>query len=240
MLELDPRQKNTLRDMIASGYNLQEMKLLCQNLGVNWENVGGANTTRIMFAQELVDYFERRGRLDDLVEQVQVDRPNLFNRYEYEESRPYDENEFEQSSTASNNSNTFTWILLIALILIAIYAIYSWNSDRKLREPSVFVSSYIHDLTGLDTHKAWEKLSGDYKISKYPSGFSQFNDYYFPFRYVEILKLEVTEETDTTASVRVFLAFTKRDDGSVFNQDILYILSRPTKDDTWLITDSSP
>ena len=59
MNELNNAQKNELRNIIDAGYNLSEMKLLCGNLGVDWEDVS-AETTRQMFAQELVHYFERQ------------------------------------------------------------------------------------------------------------------------------------------------------------------------------------
>ncbi len=56
MRELTNQQRRDLTNKIKDGYNLQEMRLLCDNLGVDWENVVGSGATREMFAEELVKY----------------------------------------------------------------------------------------------------------------------------------------------------------------------------------------
>ena len=71
------------------------------------------------------------------------------------------------------------------------------------------------------------------------AGYNPYAQYWWSFNKVEILKLEVLEATDTTASVDVVLALTKPD-STVINQSVVYRLTRPTGDDPWTIADSSP
>lgn len=239
---LSKTQKVKLRDAIAGAYNVEEMKLLCRNLGVDWEDVNTTVTTRKMFAQEIVDYFDRHGRLYNLLEQVQIDRPHLFydsDNQEYATSEVFDESQYVQADTKSDNRNTILWIILIAIIVTGAYFFFSWNSKQKAKDPDVFITNYFSLLDSRYSSRAWEKLSGDYRIKKHPTGYTPYAEYYNSFKKIEILKTEVLEETDTTATVRVFLALTKFDDG-VINQDIIFKLSRSTKDDPWLIADSSP
>lgn len=228
------QEKNTLRNMIAGAYNLEEMKRLCHDLGIEWENVG-TQTTRNMFAQDIVNYCDRHGLLHHLLQQVQEDRSYLFNRPDYSNESQY----VEESDDDENSNNIFFWGVLIAVVAIGAFFLFSWNSDRKLKEPSVFLTSYIDLLDRKYTSNAWEKLSGDYRINKHPTGFTPFSEYYFSFKKIEILKIEVLDETSTTSSVRVVLALTSQDN-SIMNEDIIYMLSRPTIDDAWLIQDSNP
>ncbi|HIE54811.1 MAG TPA: hypothetical protein EYP90_06480 [Chromatiaceae bacterium] len=231
-------QKVKLRDAIDGAYSVEEMKLLCRNLGVNWEDINTTIITRKMFAQEIVDYFDRHGHLYNLLEQVRIDRPHLFyslDNQEYATSEDFDESQYVQA----DNRNTILWIILIAIIVTGAYFFFSWNDKQKEKDPNVFITNYFSSLDNLYFSSAWEKLSGDYRIKKHPTGYTPYAEYYRSFKKIEILKAEVLEETDTTATVRVFLALTKLD-GGVVNQDIIFKLSRPTKDDLWLITDSSP
>ena len=82
-------------------------------------------------------------------------------------------------------------------------------------------------------------LSGDYRVKKYPTGVKPYSEQYSSMETIEIVRLEVREEADTTASVSIFLAL-RNNDGSITNQDITYYLARSTPDDSWLIVDSNP
>lgn len=240
MNELNRTDKNELRNKIAGGYNLQEMKLLCQNLDVNWEDVGGTEITRSMFAHEIVEYFERRGRLYDLIQRVKADRPNLFDEPDsWAIEDTYNNEQSTYVNTENSKNNTVIWVGLFIIVIVALFVWNSQNSQQKQKEPEHFVTAYINELDSKSFSRSWEKLSGDYRISNHPTGFTPYIQYYQSFKNIEILKLEVLEETDTTASVRVFLALTNLDN-TVINQDILFKLARSSVDDTWLIKESSP
>jgi hypothetical protein len=69
------KQLSRLRDLLAEHFNLEELKMLCFDLGLDIENLppGGKK----LVAQELVDYMRRRGHLPDLVEACEERRPNV-------------------------------------------------------------------------------------------------------------------------------------------------------------------
>jgi hypothetical protein len=65
-----------LRDALLAGFSLEEMKTLCFDLGVDWEDFpGNTATTR---AQELITYMIRRGRLSELIAAVRKARPGSY------------------------------------------------------------------------------------------------------------------------------------------------------------------
>lgn len=242
MSELGNIQKKELRERIAIGYTLQEMKLLCSNLDVDWQEVATPDVTRSMFAKEIVDYFGRRGRIQDLIQRVQTDRPNSFNRLDdigLTMVNGPDEYVNTQSNPTKQGDNSNAWVAFVVIIIGLLIFWSSQSSQQKQKEPDQFVTTYINHLDNSHFQSAWEKLSGDYRINKYPTGYTPYSQYYSSFKNVEILKLEVLEETDVNASVRVVLVLTNFDNNFI-NQDIVFRLARQSVDDNWLISDSSP
>jgi hypothetical protein len=77
----------TLRDRLVEGFNLEELKILCADVSaamiqdginqkVDLDMVGGANKESI--ALNLVQWMERRGLLNYLVEEAEKARPSKF------------------------------------------------------------------------------------------------------------------------------------------------------------------
>jgi hypothetical protein len=62
-----------LRNLIDDGFDLDELRILCFDLGVDYDNLGGEGKTAK--ACELVSYMKRRGRLDELEAAVHRERP---------------------------------------------------------------------------------------------------------------------------------------------------------------------
>ncbi len=66
----------TLRRALDDGYNDSELRDLCFELGIDYEELGGDNQSAK--ARELVLYAQRRNLLASLVERVMRDRPHLL------------------------------------------------------------------------------------------------------------------------------------------------------------------
>ena len=65
-----------LRDLLATRFNLDELRSLCFDLNISYENLAG--DTRPAKARELVAYCERHGRTDDLVAALRQQRSERF------------------------------------------------------------------------------------------------------------------------------------------------------------------
>ena len=65
-----------LRQMIAACFDAGELRTLCFDLGVNYDDLPGEG--RADKARELVAYFERRGRIRELEEHCRQLRPQVF------------------------------------------------------------------------------------------------------------------------------------------------------------------
>lgn len=62
---------------MVTAYNLADLQILCANLHVSYDDIGGeAREVKIL---HLIEYFRRRGWYDKLVRQVLQERPHLFN-----------------------------------------------------------------------------------------------------------------------------------------------------------------
>lgn len=70
-------QLDSLHNLITTGYSLAELQDLCFALGLNYEELGGANTPSAR-ARELLIALGRAGRFDDLLARLAVDRPADF------------------------------------------------------------------------------------------------------------------------------------------------------------------
>ena len=70
-----------LREWLAANLDRSQLRLLCADLGVDFEELRGEG--KKLKAQELIGYLNRRGRLGDLeqaVERMQAD-PSLYRAY---------------------------------------------------------------------------------------------------------------------------------------------------------------
>ncbi|HUM71624.1 MAG TPA: P-loop NTPase fold protein, partial [Chloroflexota bacterium] len=64
-----------LRDALTDYFNTDELRDLCFTLGIDYENLGGDSKSEKVL--ELIQYCERHGRTDDLINTIQRARPNL-------------------------------------------------------------------------------------------------------------------------------------------------------------------
>ena len=64
-----------LRDLIKNSFNINDLKSLCTDLGIDFEDLG--ESTREGAARELIGYFQRRGQLQKLIDGVYARRPDL-------------------------------------------------------------------------------------------------------------------------------------------------------------------
>jgi len=64
-----------LRENINRYFSLDEIESLCFDLGVDFENIGGSSKPGKVL--ELIQYMERRGRLDELAQACNKSRPNV-------------------------------------------------------------------------------------------------------------------------------------------------------------------
>jgi hypothetical protein len=65
----------TLRQILSTRLSEEELRTLCFDLGVDYENLGGES--KAAHARELVSYFERRERLEDLINGCRNSLPEL-------------------------------------------------------------------------------------------------------------------------------------------------------------------
>lgn len=65
-----------LRRLVASHFDLEELRTLCFDLGINYDDLRGEGNANK--ARELVAYFERRGRIPELVAKCAQQRPGDF------------------------------------------------------------------------------------------------------------------------------------------------------------------
>lgn len=69
---IDVTDPVALRELIANSYNLEEIRTLCSDLAVDYDDLGGEGKTAK--ARELIAYLKRRNRLDDLIGYLRKDR----------------------------------------------------------------------------------------------------------------------------------------------------------------------
>lgn len=72
-MKLSPENNTKLRKEIVACFDKQEIIFLCDDLGVNYQNLPG--TTLEDTARELIKYLERRQRIPDLIRMCEAKRP---------------------------------------------------------------------------------------------------------------------------------------------------------------------
>jgi hypothetical protein len=71
---LSPLEEN-LRRLISEHFNIEELKNLCQDMNITYENLSGEG--REGKTRELIDYCRRHGRTDTLIAECKRRRPGL-------------------------------------------------------------------------------------------------------------------------------------------------------------------
>jgi hypothetical protein len=67
--------KKSLRQAMEQAFNQEELKYVCDDLGINFEDLAGTGKREKIF--ELIQYLERRNRLPDLYRVLNEQRPEL-------------------------------------------------------------------------------------------------------------------------------------------------------------------
>jgi hypothetical protein len=89
-----PGYLSRLRQGITDAFSLEELRTLCSDLGVDYDNLGGEG--KEAKARELVSFLNRRGELSLLVEYCLSKRP----------AYPWPEGEAEKGTAAGGHSDT--------------------------------------------------------------------------------------------------------------------------------------
>ena len=74
MSQLSSEDRARLREFLADRFNLSEMKTLCFDLGVDYEEF--PHGTRTEFSREVITYFERLNKVGCLVAEMVQERPD--------------------------------------------------------------------------------------------------------------------------------------------------------------------
>lgn len=69
---IDATDLTSLRRLIATSYNLEEIRTLCADIGVDYDDLGGEG--KEAKARELITYLKRRNKLDVLIRYIQENR----------------------------------------------------------------------------------------------------------------------------------------------------------------------
>jgi hypothetical protein len=73
--ELGNYNVSVLRSLIIKAFALDELRVLCQDFGIDYDELKGKN--RNAKAGELIQYFKRRNQLSELLQQLKQHRPNV-------------------------------------------------------------------------------------------------------------------------------------------------------------------
>ncbi|UCC52031.1 MAG: hypothetical protein JSV68_23490 [Anaerolineaceae bacterium] len=94
----DDKSVVELYDLLLKHFSLDELRTLCFRLGVDFDSVEGNG--KAGKARELVLFMKRQDRLLDLVEEIQLTRPDV------QITAPYDTNESSTSATQATEVTT--------------------------------------------------------------------------------------------------------------------------------------
>jgi hypothetical protein len=72
---MEPMTATQLLQVLVRYYNEGELRTLCFDLGIDYENLGGEG--KADKARELVLYGQRYGRLDSIIDYIRRTRPHL-------------------------------------------------------------------------------------------------------------------------------------------------------------------
>ncbi|MEM7114300.1 MAG: hypothetical protein AAF614_17830 [Chloroflexota bacterium] len=75
-IQSDKIDKSHLRRLITTYFDITDLKLLCFDLQLDYESIGGGNDKRLKVV-EIIMYLENRERLQELAEKCKEMRPNL-------------------------------------------------------------------------------------------------------------------------------------------------------------------
>lgn len=68
-----------LRLILGDVYDMTELKILCRDLNVDWDEIPGDRKSERI--SEFIEYLKRRGRLEDMIDLVNKERNNVLQAY---------------------------------------------------------------------------------------------------------------------------------------------------------------
>jgi hypothetical protein len=74
-IELDRLELAALRDKMNNYLSHSELRGLCYNMGIDYAYF--STSTKTTFTRELISYVERRGRMNELFEELRKARPKV-------------------------------------------------------------------------------------------------------------------------------------------------------------------
>jgi hypothetical protein len=122
-----------LRQQISEYFNLDELKTICFDLGVDIESLSGQG--REAKARELVDLFQRTSRITDLLAMLQAQRPDV--EWEAAYQRP----EKWPVIGKSNRLNKWVFGLLILFLAGALIILWRLGNNNNQGEEMVTAAS---------------------------------------------------------------------------------------------------
>lgn len=115
-----------LLTILCRNFDLTELKKLCFGLSIDYEDLKGATITEKSI--ELIQFAERRGRYDELVEAVWTERPNAF--LKSSPSTAYPELRKKWRSNVS-----WYWVMICLIFIPLFWAIVSKLSNHMFDNP---------------------------------------------------------------------------------------------------------
>ncbi len=73
--------RQLFRDALVTAFTDDELSILCNDLGVDPEVIGGQTLGQEVYADRLITYFEKRGRVDELLGALRKTRPAIVWAY---------------------------------------------------------------------------------------------------------------------------------------------------------------
>ncbi len=71
------QSREQLRENIDKAFSIAELTLLCDDLGVDPEDIGGRDQGKEYWINEIIRYFDQKGRTADLLAYLAKERPNI-------------------------------------------------------------------------------------------------------------------------------------------------------------------
>jgi hypothetical protein len=150
--------RRALREGIIASYNLEELRTVCYDLAIDYEDLSGENKSNKVIS--LIEYVWRRGRLDALLDYCRRDRP----LYPWPALEPA---AAQPSIAAALSESTRAWQTEFGIRALRAAAVWLLNSrDGQLLtqqcgflvDPRGYILTMDAGADGLTTDARWNKL----------------------------------------------------------------------------------
>ncbi len=122
-----------LRENFDKAFSLEELALLCDDLGVDPEDIPGREEGKDYWISQIILYFERRNRIGDLLARAAKERPNIDWRYtpEPEPDEPPPQDDKPKAHIGPFDVRTlpiYLGVLLLAGVVVYLARPGSWRA----------------------------------------------------------------------------------------------------------------